>query len=135
MERNSNYKTKQKEMIIALIKNSNSLFTVKGIYNKLNKEIGLTTIYRLVDKLVDEEVLVKTIGKDNVTYYQYLEECDEENHFFLKCENCGEVEHVDCDCIETLSNHISKEHKFNLTDHVIIPGICKKCFKGEKNEN
>ena len=113
MKRNNNYKTKQKEMIIDTIKGYTS-FTVKDIYNKLNKEIGLTTIYRLVDKLVNDGLLMKTIGKDNVTYYQYLEECNEENHFFLKCEKCGELEHVDCDCIESLSNHISKEHEFNL---------------------
>ncbi len=134
MKRNSNYKTKQKETIINIIKELNKEFTIKDIYIDLNKEIGLTTIYRLVDKLVNEGVLLKTIGNDNITYYQYLEECEEENHFFLKCEKCGELEHVDCDCIESLSNHISKEHKFNLTDHIIIPGICKDCFKENKNE-
>lgn len=129
MSRNE-YITKQKDIINDLIKNKKTEFTIKEIYNDLNKKIGLTTIYRLVDKLIEEKKLNKTISKDNTTYYQYLEECNEENHFYLKCENCGNLEHVDCDCIEELTNHILKKHKFKLNkDHIIINGICKKCIK------
>ena len=129
MSRNE-YITKQKDIINDLIKNKKAEFTIKEIYNDLNKKIGLTTIYRLVDKLIEEKKLNKTISKDNTTYYQYLEECNEENHFYLKCENCGNLEHVDCDCIEELTNHILKKHKFKLNkDHIIINGICKKCIK------
>ena len=129
MPRNEYY-TKQKDIINDLIKNKKTEFTIKEIYNDLNKKIGLTTIYRLVDKLIEEKKLNKTISKDNTTYYQYLEECNEENHFYLKCENCGNLEHVDCDCIEDLTNHILKKHKFKLNkDHIIINGICKKCIK------
>ena len=129
MSRNE-YITKQKDIINDLIKNKKTEFTIKEIYNDLNKKIGLTTIYRLVDKLIEEKKLNKTISKDNTTYYQYLEECNEENHFYLKCENCGNLEHVDCDCIEDLTNHILKKHKFKLNkDHIIINGICKKCIK------
>ena len=47
----------------------------------------------------------------------------------LKCESCGTMEHIDCDCIEELSNHISKEHNFSLTDHIIINGKCNNCKK------
>lgn len=129
MSRNE-YITKQKDIINDLIKNKKAEFTIKEIYNDLNKKIGLTTIYRLVDKLIEEKKLNKTISKDNTTYYQYLEECNEENHFYLKCENCGNLEHVDCDCIEELTNHILKKHKFKPNkDHIIINGICKKCIK------
>ena len=123
-----NYKTKQKDVIINEIKKHNNEFTIKDIYNELDG-VGLTTIYRLIDKLVETGTVNKTIGKDNITYYQYLEECSNDNHFFLKCESCGLMEDVDCDCIEDLSSHILKEHKFHLTDKVIINGLCKKCGK------
>ena len=125
--RSETYNTKQKSKIIDLIKNEKGSFVIKDLYAKLNEEIGLTTIYRLVDKLVLEGMIVKEISKDNITSYRYLEKCDKENHFYLKCENCGEVKHVDCDCIEELSKHIKDEHRFNLTNHVIINGVCKKC--------
>ena len=126
------YKTKQKEQILDIIRSKSKEFTVKDLYHELNGEIGMTTIYRLIDKLVDSEIINKTIGKNNTVYYQYLESCDNDNHFFLKCESCGTMEHIDCECIGELSEHISKEHSFSLTDHIIINGICKNCGKENK---
>ena len=131
--RSDNYVTKQKDLILDIIRNKNKEFTVKELYNELNKKVGLTTIYRLVDKLVDNNTLNKYIGKDNITYYQYLESCEHENHFYLKCTNCGEMIHIDCDCISELSNHIYKDHKFKLNrEHIIINGTCQKCNEGGK---
>ena len=122
------YNTKQKDLIINEIKKSNRSFTIKDIHNKLKDSVGLTTIYRVIDKLVDDGMINKYIDKDNITYYEYLEECNCHNHFYLKCDKCGTMEHVDCDCIEDLSKHIVDEHKFLLNrEHIIIKGICKEC--------
>ena len=126
MSRLESYNTKQKDKIMNIIKSFNKEFTIKDIHNKLC-DVGLTTIYRLVDKLVLDGKIKKTISK-NVTYYQYLEDCNEENHFYLKCENCGSLLHIDCECIKELENHINKKHNFKLNKkQIIINGICKNC--------
>lgn len=126
------YKTKQKNIILDIIKNQDNSFTIKDIYEKVKDKVGLTTIYRLIDKLVEENKLNKTISSDNTTYYQYLSDCDEENHFYLKCERCGNITHIDCDCIKDLTSHITKHHKFKPNkDHIIIDGICSKCIGGK----
>lgn len=126
------YNTKQKELIMNVIKNIDREFTIKDIYNKLDEKIGLTTIYRFIEKLEDAHCINKYIGKDNVTYYEYLESCDKDNHFYLKCDNCGSLKHIDCDCIEDLTRHIRKDHNFKLNkEHIIINGICEVC--NEKN--
>lgn len=131
MKRNLNYKTKQKELILNIIKDETKPFTIKDIHSKISKDVGLTTIYRLVDKMVDDGLLNKEIGSDNTTYYQYLEKCSEENHFYLKCDSCGKVIHIDCDCIKSLSNHIYNNHKFITNkERIIINGKCNNCFKG-----
>ena len=128
MIRNESYKTKQKDLIFDAIKKEPHEFTVKDIYDGIKAEVGLTTIYRFIQKLEKDGTLKKVIGKDNKTYYQYLEKCEKENHFYLKCENCGDIVHIDCECIKDLSNHILKNHKFNLgKEHIIINGICEKC--------
>ena len=121
------YNTKQKEIIINTIKKYEKEFTIKEIYNELNGNIGLTTIYRMIDKLASDGLINKEIKSNNITYYQYLERCDKENHFYLKCDNCGDIIHVDCDCIEELSIHITKKHNFSLKDNIIINGLCSKC--------
>ena len=130
MKRSESYNTKQKDLILKVIKTREREFTIKDIYNEVKDKTGLTTIYRLVDRLAEEGELNKYIGKDNVTYYNYLEKCDKKNHFYLKCELCGSMIHVDCDCIEDLSKHILKNHKFKPTnEHIIINGICDSCIK------
>ena len=127
MQRSNHYNTKQKDLILDCIKNHNE-FTINDIYKELKEEVGLTTIYRKVDELVEENKIKKYIGKDNVTYYQYLCDCDKDNHFYLKCDKCGDLEHIDCDCINELSEHISKNHKFEINKKIIvINGICKNC--------
>ena len=123
------YNTKQKDVILDIIKKQKKEFTIKDIYELVKDDTGLTTIYRLVDKLVGEGRLRQSI-KDNITYYQYLEECDHENHFYLKCDDCGRMIHIDCDCINELSSHILKEHHFKSNnENIIINGLCDKCRK------
>ena len=130
MSRNETYNTKQKEIILNTIKKQKHAFTVKDIYNEINTKTGLTTIYRLVDKLVEEKQLNKFISDDNTTYYQYLEKNKKKNHFYLKCDKCKDIFHIDCDCINELSNHIINNHKFKLNkENIIIKGICDKCQK------
>ena len=129
MERGKKYNTKQKDLVLKEVMNHKE-FTINEIYEKLNKEVGLTTIYRKIDDLIKEGKINKSIGKDNIAHYQYLEECKEENHFYLKCEQCGDITHVDCDCIKELSEHIIGKHKFKLNkEKIIINGICEKCSK------
>ena len=122
------YNTKQKDIILDVIKSQNREFTVKDIYKQVSDKAGLTTIYRLIDKLEKDGLISKDIGLNNITYYQYLEKCDEENHFYLKCGKCGNMIHVDCDCINDLSNHIKNIHKFSLNkENIVINGICNRC--------
>ena len=128
MPRSDSYNTKQKDLIIDIIKSYKKEFMVKDIYEKLDKKVGLTTIYRLVDNLVSKGIITKSISKDGNTYYQYLEECNHDDHFFLKCEKCGNIFHVDCDCIEDLSSHIFNHHKFKVNhENIIIKGTCDTC--------
>lgn len=130
MSRNLGYNTRQRETILAAIKNQKKGFTVKELAQDLSIKIGLTTIYRFVEKLADEGVLYRTLLKDNTTEYQYLEPCQNTDHFYLKCDKCGELEHVDCKKIQGLTKHIINEHHFRpMNAQIVINGICAKCAK------
>ena len=52
MSRNETYKTKEKELILDVIKSFKNDFTIKEIYEKLNQNFGLTTIYRTMPILL-----------------------------------------------------------------------------------
>ena len=131
MLKRESYHTKQKELLFLTVQSISHEFTIKELYDLLGGSVGLTTIYRFMDKLVLDKKVSKRMGLDNKPYYQYLEECNCPNHFFLKCDMCGKMIHVDCDCIEFLFSHISQSHQF-IPNHenTIIRGICNTCQKG-----
>ena len=129
------YQTKQKKIIIDEISKNNKEFTIKELYERLHGVVGLTTIYRLIDEMVKKQELNKVIADGNVAYYQYLKKCNEENHFYLKCFECKEMIHVDCDCIKELTNHISKKHYFIIDNNqIVMNGLCCKCLE-KRNMN
>lgn len=130
MSRGDSYNTKQKDQIFNIIKSKNDKFTVKDIYNELNGEIGLTTIYRFIDKLALDSILSKSVDNKNTVFYQYLEKCNCDNHFYLKCDKCGILKHIHCECIKEITSHIFSEHNFNASEKgIIINGICDRCGK------
>ena len=124
------YNTKKKDIIYNVLRKQDGEFRVKDIYNIVKDSVGLTTVYRLIDRLVSYGVIKKYIKDDNSVYYQYLEECDKDNHFYLKCDCCAKLIHVDCDCVRNLFNHILDKHGFGASDRqFVINGICDECRK------
>ena len=125
------YGTRQKELILAIIQSMDHEFTVREVFDSIPDATSLTTVYRLVDLLVEEGIVNKTVGSDGNIYYQYIEKCDC-NHFYLKCEKCGSLTHVECDFVNDLEKHILKDHKFQLNkEQIIMNGICFDCCKKE----
>ena len=126
-----NYSTKQREKILEVIKELDTDFDINDIYNKLNQEIGLTTIYRYLDELYNDNKIKKLTSKKKVIYH-YLEECDHDNHFYLKCNKCGKMKHVDCDCINEFISVVKKNHDFFVDNkNIVIEGICLECHNKE----
>ena len=125
------YNTKSKEIINEAIKNYPNGFTIKDLKEDLEKKelnIGLTTIYRALDRLTLDGVVTKFYDENNVTHYKYVNDCLSETHFYLKCQKCEKIYHVDCSCIDDLSIHILRQHKFKIdTKSIILEGLCENC--------
>ena len=129
--RDMTYNTRQKNLISELISEQSQEFLVKDIYNELirrGEDLGLTTVYRVVDELTEAGKLRKNISADGVVRYQYLAECKHLGHCYLKCQKCGRLEHTDCRLVSQLMSHVRDEHGF-LADEkqIIIGGICRRC--------
>lgn len=129
------YKTNNKQSIMNYILNYTSSFSAQELYSVMknnNENIGLTTIYRYLDELVTKNKLKKFYNEKNVAVYEYLSDCDCENHFYLKCSNCDKTIHVDCSHINIFSKHIIEEHDFLIDQNkLFISGLCVDCRKKE----
>lgn len=129
----SAYNTNSKKLVLNEAMLLNKSFTVKDIKDKLDLNghcISITTVYRILNSYVEQGVLKRFYNDNNTANYQYLMECNNNNHFYLKCIKCGYVVHVDCDCINSFSKHIVSEHNFNLSNNnMFITGYCDKCSR------
>ncbi len=127
------YNTRQKNVITELISEQSQEFLVKDIYHELirrGEDLGLTTIYRVVDELVEAGKLRKNASADGTVRYQYLADCKGIGHCYLKCQKCGRLEHTDCHLVRQLTDHVLEEHGFQADKkQIIIGGICERCIK------
>lgn len=128
------YKTKQRDLILNYItENKTKHITVDMVvdYMKNNGEqVGQTTVYRNLNKLVEEGIVLKYQNAEGISAcYQYAEE-DEGclNHYHLVCVECGEMIHLQCDYLERFSTHIFNEHEFKVNKFkTVFYGLCKNC--------
>lgn len=128
------YNTKQKDQIFEAISAKTHDFTIKELCAELADEnISQATIYRAVEKLESDGSLKKLVGADGNIRYQYMDDCEGIGHCYLKCDNCGATEHVDCAMLSGLVQHIKNEHNFVADKHqIILNGSCKNCRKEEE---
>ncbi len=128
------YNTKLKKSIYELFSlHQDRLFSAAEVHKALcgGKETpNLTTVYRNLDKMTDEGVLLRfTDSERGASEYKFSGEgCHE--HIHLKCTACGEVVHLDCDFMEEVKEHTKKSHGFSIscTESVLL-GRCEKCTR------
>ena len=126
-----NYNTKQKTAIEQLIENKgNQHFTADDLLNEIKeqgKNVGLTTVYRHLEKLVKSGALRKYVAEAGESAcYQRAENCGE--HFHLKCTSCGKLFHLSCQKLDGISKHIDDEHQFSVDiGKTVFYGLCREC--------
>lgn len=134
MKKQTQYKTKQKELIVdylaALSDNHTTVNQIQAHFIKEEIPIGLTTIYRCLESLVENGLVRKyMLDPASGACFQYVGEtkhCDE--HFHLKCEKCGELIHLECSFLGEIAPHIMKKHHFQLnTAKTVFYGLCEHC--------
>ena len=93
--------------------------TVKNIIDKTNMDVS--TVYRTIKTLEDNNIIDKTIVNDEVVYT-----IKEEHRHYIKCIKCNKVTEID-ECPFDVSNNIEG---YKIVSHsLMIDGICDNCQK------
>ena len=127
------YNTKPKEYILLFLKNhKNKRFSVKEMYDFIKKEgheINLATIYRNINSLEKEGMLLKHQGSENdFATYQYVENSDCLAHFHFECIKCGRVFHLGAKETNDFLKLIKNKLYFTVEpQNTYIRGICNSC--------
>ncbi len=137
MNNKSQYKTKQRADIMAYLMEMNGEHvTVNDVcrhFEEQGKAIGVTTVYRQLDKMVAEGLVNKyTLDNKSSACYEYVD-TDHHMHgmkqcYHCKCDNCGKLIHLHCHEIEDLIKHIEGSHEFTINPkRTVFYGLCKEC--------
>ena len=130
--------TVPRRAILEVLSNSEDHLSVEDIYITVHGKypaIGLTTVYRTLDLLVQTGVVFKFDFGDGRARYELAEgPKGARHHHHLVCTKCGRVidytDFID-DEIELLSRTekgLSKKFNFQITNHLIqFYGLCDVC--------
>ena len=125
------YKTKQREVLLNYLKNNRDKhLTVEDMVENFKDEVGQTTIYRNLNMLVEEGFVRKYIvGIGEPACFQYIENTEEcETHYHLKCNECGNIAHVDCHILEDVGKYLKEKYRFKVDNSkLILYGTCNEC--------
>ncbi len=125
------YNTKQKDLIEqAVEKMGDNHFTAEQIFDFLkaqNLKIGISTVYRNLEKLAIQGKIQKLITLSGQGACYQAVSCSKK-HFHLKCVKCGCLEHLTCEKLLGISDHVLKEHDFKIdSSKTVFYGLCKEC--------
>ena len=136
MDSKAKYNTKQREILLSYLKTvPGSHITAGDVcrhFRSKGSAISQATVYRQLEKLVDEGQLNKyIIDAASPACFEYVgadAHVESEVCFHCKCEKCGKLIHMHCDELEEIQSHLSAEHHFKLDPlRTVFYGLCEKC--------
>ena len=129
--------TNQRLLVLqVLAEHGDEHMTAEDIFELVKEdypEIGLATIYRTVQLLLDMQLVDRIMLDDGCVRYEIGDFLDEQeghrhHHHHLICTECGNVSAFRDDLLEDLEAYIEKETGFQVTDHELkFYGVCRKC--------
>ena len=118
------YRTGARKEIYSYAKNVSvhtfSASQILGYFRENNISISDATVYRNLDRMVEEGSLIR---------YKYVDTedlCHEPIH--LKCKVCEKIIHLEGDLMEKVKSNLIKRYGFSVEcDGSVILGVCKEC--------
>ncbi|MGI6755463.1 MAG: Fur family transcriptional regulator [Atopobiaceae bacterium] len=129
---NKVYSTEQRRLVMAYLKETTDRYqTVDQILEGMHRQdlnVGRTTIYRMLERLVQEGVVAKvTAVQSHSACYRLLDSTAESTGQLL-CLHCGRVLPLECHMIQEFADHVSQHHGFEIDQaKTVIFGICEDC--------
>lgn len=130
--------TEQKDIVINYLKeNSDKHLNIQDIYSDLKDDVGKTTIYRIINSLIEKGAVTK-IPLENKQGFCYKYNSKNENcnsHYHLICEKCNHLYHFESEEVAKVSKEAEQNEEFEIDNNrIVFYGICKQCKRGNIDE-
>ncbi len=136
------YKTKQQSAIKECLEmHKDGYVTVMDIENYLKEkndcQVGAYYYFTDIWKKMEKDGIVTKFSVEGQpgACFQYIEQGDNQDCFYIKCEECGEVTKMECHHLAELYSHVNADHHFSINPKkTIFYGKCEKCGKCEEKK-
>jgi len=113
--------------ILTILQNPNNQhISAEDVYKILlehNEEIGLATVYRVLNQFDDAGIVSRHHFEGGKSVFELSQK---KHHDHLVCLKCGKVVEFEDDVIETRQEDIAKKNKITLTNHSLyLYGECE----------
>ncbi|GAA5142546.1 ferric iron uptake transcriptional regulator [Thalassotalea piscium] len=112
--------------ILAILQHpDNQHISAEEVYKILldqNEEIGLATVYRVLNQFDDAGIVTRHHFEGGKSVFELTQN---NHHDHLVCLKCGKVVEFEDDIIEQQQEKVAKQHKMKLTNHSLyLYGEC-----------
>ncbi len=122
--------TKQKEMILDIVKCSHTHPSAEEVYRQVHEKIpsvSLSTVYRNLQEMADSSLIDRIVGEDGITRFDG--KCDHHYHFI--CNSCHKIIDLDIAYDGNINQMIDKDLKVD-SHEIVFKGLCDKCINHSK---
>lgn len=90
--------------------------------------VGLSTVYRHLQNLVDDGLVDVIHTPEGETTYRYCGESGQGHHHHLVCRACGRTEEIEGRVVEKWAAGVAAEYGYTDVDHTVeLFGRCAAC--------
>jgi len=127
-----------RQAILEVLSNTEEHLSAEEIYlavHKIYPNVGLTTVYRTLELLVDMGLVFKFDFGDKRARYELSQgPMSKKHHHHLVCTNCGRIiDYTDFideekELLRRTEAGLSEKYNFKITNHLIqFYGLCEEC--------
>lgn len=122
-------KTTAKVEILELLEKADTALSHKEIQAELDGVCNRVTIYRVLERLLEEGFIHRIVNTDGVVKYARCHSCQDHkhahNHLHFSCTQCQEVT-----CLEQVQPSYQLPPNYLAQEvHFTISGICPNCLE------
>jgi Fur family ferric uptake transcriptional regulator len=121
-------RTRQRAAVDQILSHLEEFRTAQQIHDVLRHQgdsVGLTTVYRTLQAMVESGELDALRTDDGETAYR---RCSSGHHHHLVCRSCGRTVEVSGPAVERWASAVAEEHGFRDVSHDLeIFGTCGSC--------
>jgi Fur family transcriptional regulator, ferric uptake regulator len=90
--------------------------------------VGLSTVYRHLQSLVEDGVVDVIHRPDGEATYRFCGDAGDGHHHHLVCRRCGRTEQIEGRAVERWAGEVARQHGYAEVDHTVeLFGVCPVC--------